>query len=110
MPQISGLSMKDVLLSSNPVNTMLGSFQKTLRNVIQLFSQVIPSKTISLEMIKSDVWRDLSLVYYKYEDGAQKKAFRDILSEISERILEGNWDSVYRKLHSMETNPTTIRL
>ena len=110
MTQISGLSLKDVLLSSNPVNTMLGVFHKILRKGIQFFSQVIPSKTISLEMIKSDVWRDLSLVYYKYEDGAQKKAFREIVSEISERLLEGNWDSVYRKLYSIETNPTTIRL
>ena len=61
-----------------------------------------------MERVRQDVWRDLSLVYYKYEDGAQKRAFREILSEVSERINNGNWDSVYRKLHRMESTPTII--
>jgi hypothetical protein len=63
-----------------------------------------------METIKQDVWRDLSAVYYKYEDNTQKKAFREILLEISEKMNEGKWDSVYRKLHSIESTPTTIGL
>ena len=108
MTHISGLSMKGVLLSANPVKTLLDTFQKNLGNIRKLFSRVIPSKTISMETVRQDVWRDLSLVYYKYEDGAQKRAFREILSEVSERINDGNWDSVYRKLHRIESTPTII--
>jgi hypothetical protein len=100
--------MKGVLLSVNPVKTLLDTFQKNLGNIRKLFSRVIPSKTISMERVRQDVWRDLSLVYYKYEDGAQKRAFREILSEVSERINDGNWDSVYRKLHRIESTPTII--
>jgi hypothetical protein len=58
-------------------------------------------------MIKSDIWRDLSLVYYKYEDGAQKRAFREILADISNKINDGNWDIVYRKLYSVDSNLIT---
>ena len=108
MTQISALSTKGVLLSVNSVQTLLNTFQKNLGNIRKLFSRVIPSKTISMERVRQDVWRDLSLVYYKYEDGAQKRAFREILSEVSERINDGNWDNVYRKLHRMESTPTII--
>jgi hypothetical protein len=108
MAQISGLSMKAGLLSFSPVKTLLDTFQRNLGDIRKFFSRVIPSKTISMETVRQDVWRDLSLVYYKYEDGAQKRAFREILSEVSERINDGNWDSVYRKLHRIESTPTII--
>lgn len=108
MAQNIGISMKSVLLSSDPVHTMKDAFNNKLRNIRNKISQVIPSKTISMETIKEDVWRDLSAVYYKYEDSTQKKAFREIMSEISEKINEDKWDRVYRKLHSIESTPTTI--
>ena len=109
MTQIIGLSMKDILRSSNLINTMSDAFKKNLGDIRNFFSQIVPSKTISMEKAKQEVWRDLSLVYYKYEDGTQKRVFREILSEISERIHEGNWDSVYRKLYRIESKPKTVR-
>ena len=110
MTQINGLSVKGVLLSFNPVRTMLDAFQKNLGGIRKFFSRVIPSKTISMEAVRQDVWRDLSVLYYKYGDGAQKRAFREILSEVSERISDGNWNSVYRKLYRIEFTPTAIKL
>lgn len=110
MTEINGPSMKGVLLSSKPVTAMLDTLQKKLSNIRKFFSQVIPSKTINMEMVKQDVWRDLSAVYYKYEDNSQKRAFREIMSEVGDRINDGNWDSVYRKLHRIESTPSTIRL
>ena len=110
MAQISGLSMKAGLLSFSPVKTLLDTFQRNLGEIRKFFSRVIPSNTISMESVRQEVWRDLSRVYYKYEDGAQKRAFREILSEVSERISDGNWNSVYRKLHNIEspTRPITV--
>ena len=108
MAQITGLSVMDVLLSFNPIRTMLDTFQRSLGDIRKFFSQAIPSNSIKMERVREDVWRDLSLVYYKYEGGAQKRAFREILSEVSERVSEGNWNSVYRKLHRIESTPTTI--
>ena len=110
MAQISGLSMKAGLLSFNPVKTLLDTFQRNLGDIRKFFSRVVPSNTVSMESVRQDVWRDLSRVYYKYEDGAQKRAFREILSEISDRLNDGNWRSVYRKLYSIESTSTTVTL
>ena len=109
MTQVIGWQMKNILLACNPVNILLDSLNQCLDNIRNFISRVIPEKTLSIDVVKEDVWRDLSAVYYKYDDGVQKKAFREILSEISNRINDGNWDTVYRKLHSIETTPTTLR-
>ena len=107
MTQNISISMKSVLLSSNPFIMIQDIVEKSIRNIGKFFSKVIPAKTISMETIKQDVWKDLSTVYYKYEDSAQKRAFREILLEISDRINEGKWDTVYRKLYSIESTQST---
>jgi hypothetical protein len=75
--------------------------------VLRFFSIEMPVNTISVEMIKNDIWRDLSLVYYKYEDNSQKKAFREILVDIANKLDEGNWNCVYRKLYRIDSNTNT---
>lgn len=90
------------------VKTMYGAVQNYLRTVRRFLIRVIPSNKISIATLKQDVWSDLSIVYYKYEDDNQKQAFREIMSEISERLNEGKWDNVYKKLHMM--NQCTSKL
>ena len=51
-----------------------------------------------MEDMKQEVWSDLSRLYYKYEDDEQKKAFREVMHEISEKIDEGKWDVIYNKM------------
>jgi len=79
--------------------TMYGVGLKYLGAVRRFFSRVLPSNTISIEALKQDVWSDLSAVYHKYEDDYQKRAFREIIYEISERLNEDKWNNVYKKLH-----------
>ena len=79
--------------------TMYGVGFKYLGAVRRFFSRVLPSNTISIEALKQDVWSDLSAVYPKYEDDYQKRAFREILFEISERLNEDKWNNIYKKLH-----------
>ena len=69
--------------------TMYGVGLKYLGAVRRFFSRVFGSNTISMEALKQDVWSDLSAVYHKYEDDYQKRAFREIIYEISERLNEG---------------------
>jgi len=57
---------------------------------------------IDLEEFKEEVWNDLSAIYYKYETEEQKRAFREVIYEICEKINEGKWDSVYKKLYREE--------
>ncbi len=101
---LSLVKRKDAHASSHSsyvcvAKTMYGAGLKFLGAVRRFFSRVLPSNTISIETLKQDVWSDLSAVYYKYEDDYQKRAFREIIYEISERLNEEKWNNVYKKLH-----------
>lgn len=60
--------------------------------------------SISIETIKDEVWEDLSAIYYKYEDKTQKRAFREVIYEIFEKIKEDKWDTIYKKFNRIEKN------
>ena len=66
----------------------------TLDGIRKYLSKVIPSSKMDLELDKSEVWSDLSAIYYKYDDGVQKKAFREVIRDISYNVKEGKWQSL----------------
>ena len=68
----------------------------------EVIDQILPSGEVELTDIKEEIWTDLAALYYKYEDEAQKKAFREVMHEICEKIGQGKWDSVYKKLYRVE--------
>ena len=70
--------------------------------VKEVIDQILPSGDVDLTDIKDEVWKDLSALYYKYEDEDQKRAFREVMYDISNRIQDGKWDSVYQKLYREE--------
>ena len=74
-------------------------FKDMVKGVI---GQILPQTEVDLDEIKEEVWQDLSALYYKYEDEDQKRAFREVMYDISDRIREGKWDSVYKKLYRVE--------
>lgn len=74
-------------------------FKGMVKDVID---QILPSGEVELTDIKDEIWHDLSALYYKYEDEDQKRAFREVMYDISDRIQEGKWDSVYKKLYRVE--------
>jgi len=57
---------------------------------------------VDVEEIKAEVWKDLSDLYYKYDHEAQKKAFREIMYWISEKIQEDKWETVYHRLYRIQ--------
>jgi len=77
----------------------LDAIREAIRDVI---SKIIPSPDVDIDEVKEEVWADLSRIYYKYEDEAQKKAFRDIMKEISEKIQDDKWETVYKKIYREE--------
>jgi hypothetical protein len=77
----------------------LDVLKEVIRDVI---SKVLPSPGVDIDEVKEEVWADLSRIYYKYEDEAQKKAFRDIMKEISEKIQDDKWETVYKKIYREE--------
>ena len=75
---------------------------ETLKKGWRSLSNLLPSQDTDLQNIKDEVWEDLSALYYKYDDGDQKRAFREVVKEISEKITEGRWQTVYKKLYQSE--------
>ena len=67
--------------------------------VKEVIDQILPPSDVELEGIKEEVWADLSALYYKYEDEVQKKAFRKVMQDICDKMSQGKWDSVYKKLY-----------
>jgi hypothetical protein len=74
----------------------------TLGNKVkEAVMKVLPVSEVDLDDIKEWIWNDLSVLYYKYENEDQKRAFRDVMHEIAERINNGDWKSVYNKLYRL---------
>lgn len=61
--------------------------------------KVIPPLSADMEKDKSEIWSDLSAIYYKYDNVAQKRAFREVVREISDKVIEEKWQSVYQKMY-----------
>ena len=77
----------------------LDSFKEMIREAIE---KIYPSSDVPLDEIKDEVWTDLSRIYYKYEDEAQKRAFREVMKEIAEKMQGDRWETVYKKIYREE--------
>jgi len=77
--------------------------QNGLKGIVkEVIDQILPPSEVELNTIKEEIWTDLSALYYKYEDEEQKKAFREVMQDICEKISQGKWDAVYGKLYRAE--------
>lgn len=63
-------------------------------------NEILPNNEVELSDIKEEMWEDLSLIYYKYGDNDQKRAFREVLKEIADNISDDNWKAVYNRLYN----------
>lgn len=88
--------------SANNLTIIYTSLTRMKKKVGKFIRETFPSNPVFLQEVKTEVWKELSLIYYKYEDRHQKKAFREVISEISESINDGNWGTVYNKLYRFE--------
>ena len=93
---------KKFIPSVNNLTIIYTSLMRMKKKVGKFIRDAIPSRPVFLQEVKTEVWSELSLIYYKYEDSYQKRAFREVISEISESISEGNWGTVYNKLYRFE--------
>jgi precorrin-3B methylase len=82
----------------------LDSLKEMIRDAIE---KIFPSSEVALDEIKDEVWTDLSRIYYKYEDEAQKRAFREVMKEIAEKMQDDKWVTVYKKIYREERKEKT---
>jgi len=82
---------------------VLDEKQNGLKGIVKdVIDQILPPGEVELDTIKEEIWADLSSLYYKYEDEGQKKAFREVMQEICEKLSLDKWDTVYRKLYKAD--------
>ncbi|MBC8223436.1 hypothetical protein H8E65_02535 [Candidatus Bathyarchaeota archaeon] len=65
---------KKYLPSANNLTIIYTSLLRMKKKVGKFIRDTIPSRTIFLQEVKTEVWKELSLIYYKYEDSYQKRA------------------------------------
>ena len=84
-------------------DTVFDFFTNLSRNIqnqiVGFLSKLLPPRETSVDQMKKEVWVELSSIYYKYDDPTQKKAFREVVSDLSESINEGEWQVIYRRLY-----------
>jgi len=83
------------VLVKNSVNLLVSTVRNTMSNIFSI-------NETDINELKDEVWADLSAVYYKYEVEDQKRAFREVAYEIAEKIMDGKWDSIYKKFYRKE--------
>jgi hypothetical protein len=72
------------------------------KSIVEKLKEIVNPEPVTTDDIEEEVWKDLSHLYYKYEDERQKEAFRNIMKQISHKIESGNWKSVYQKMYRLE--------
>lgn len=86
----------------SPEDSTITKIKDKMEDVVEKIKPDIPTEN----EIKEEIWHELSDLYYKYNDTIQKNAFRETLEEISKKIQNGDWTSIYRKLHRKKANDT----
>ncbi len=76
--------------------------RQALIKIMEPASKFLSPVRTEMSNMKDEVWLDLSRIYYKYEDTTQKKAFREVVLEVSDKINDGKWKTVYKKLYRIE--------
>ena len=104
MAQINGMELVDFPQVKNILRTVSTNVTIFFKDVRTSLSNILPPINHDINEIQGEVWRDLSAVYYKYEDESQKKAFRQVVNDISKKIEADNWDSIYKRLYRIEHN------
>jgi hypothetical protein len=76
-----------------------GHFKRFLEKIVQYMSRIFPNTPPNIETMKNEIWTDLSALYYKYDYDFQKRAFREVLTEMSDKIYEGKWSTIYKRIY-----------
>ena len=102
MALLGGSAVRELPPLKNAIEYAGKSFDNVFDRFKRFVSEVIPPVEVNMEEVKGEIWTDLSALYYKYEDETQKKAFREVAQEISEKMQEGKWEAIYKKLYRIE--------
>jgi hypothetical protein len=77
-----------------------GSLDILTGRIGETLTRIFPSREVDLEGEKKEVWKELSMIYFKYDDDTWRKAFREIMIYLFDQISESKWDEIYNKMYS----------
>ncbi len=80
-------------------------FDALKERIREAIASILPPIETDLDEVKDEVWTDLSRIYYKYDSEDQKRAFREVLEEIADKINDDRWPTVYKKIYREERKP-----
>jgi DNA-binding cell septation regulator SpoVG len=63
---------------------------------------VVPPIEVDIDDTKTEIWNDIAALYYKFEVYSHKRGFREVMHEISEKMRDDKWDSIYQKMYRTE--------
>jgi hypothetical protein len=76
-------------------------FERVKNWTISGLLTIFPPIETNIEEMKEEIWADLSSIYYKYEDDGQKRAFKEVVGDMSKKVSEGDWGVIYEKLYRL---------
>ena len=73
--------------------------------IVTQVSRIIPYPQSDATTMKEGVWTDLSALYYKYDHDIQKRAFREVMKEMSQIISDERWPTAYKRIYRSNKTP-----
>jgi len=84
-----------IIPASGTLEIIRGKIKETL-------VKIIPPNSIDIEEEQKEIWKELSVVYFKYDNEIWRQAFRKVMIELYEKIGEVKWDEIYNKIYREE--------
>ena len=80
----------------------IGTLEIIRGKIKETLVKIIPPNNIDIEEEKKEIWKELSIVYFKYDNEVWRQAFREVMIELYEKIGEVKWDEIYNKIYREE--------
>ena len=85
------------------LNIPAGGTLEVIRGKIkETLVKIMPPNNVDIEEDKEEIWKELSVVYFKYDNEIWRQAFRKVMIELYEKIGEVKWDEIYDRIYREE--------
>lgn len=72
------------------------------KSLLERLKEGLTNHGIDREELLAEVWLEASRLYRKYDFPEWRTAVREFFNIVAQKIAEGEWDSVYRRLYKLD--------
>jgi len=80
-----------------PAGGSLDLIRGALRDTL---TRIMPQNEQDIELEKDEIWGELSLIYFKYDNEIWRQAFREVMIEVYDKISDVRWSEIYTKIYA----------